>query len=317
VRALIVTPAPPGSQRGNRITAERWAGFLRELGHEVAIAERYERQECDLLIALHARHSADAIERFAREHPDRPLVVVLTGTDIYGDIETDPRAQRSLELATRLVVLHERGADALPAHLRPRARAIVQSIAPPPRPRASDDGAFTVCVLGHLRPVKDPLRAAAAARLLPASSRVHIVHLGAALDDATATAARAEAETNRRYEWRGELPRAQALEVLASCKLHVLSSAMEGGANALCEALACGIPSLASHIPGSIGLLGSDYPGYFAFGDTGALAALLHRAETDAAFYARLRAACAARAGLVRPERERESLRALLAELVP
>lgn len=315
MQILIVTPAPPGSQRGNRITAERWARFLRELGHGADVVERYEDQPCDLLIALHARHSAEAIARFAAEQPSRPLVLVLTGTDLYADIKSDPRAQHSLACATRLVVLHERGADDLPAAVRSRVRTIVQSQTPPPRSAAAPDATFTVCVLGHLRAVKDPLRAAAAARLLPSTSRVRIVHLGAPLDAAIAAAAQAEAASNPRYEWRGEVPRPEALAILAASRLHVLSSAMEGGANALCEALACGVPSLASRIPGSVGLLGDDYPGYFPYGDTAALAALLDRAETDAAFYEQLRAACAARAHLVEPQRERDSLRALLAEL--
>lgn len=50
-------------------------------------------------------------------------------------------------------------------------------------------------------------------------------------------------------------------------------------------------------------------------GDTGALAALLSRAETDAAFYERLRRACRERASLVDPDRESEAWSDLLAEL--
>jgi len=314
---LIVTPAPRGSLRGNRVTAERWGRLLGELGHHVQISEDYTAQPCDLAIALHARRSADACSRFRAAHPDRPLIVALTGTDLYEDIHVDADARRSLELADRLIVLHPRGADDLPPALRARVRPIVQSVEPPPPPASIEgqDGDLEVCVLGHLRPVKDPFRAAAAARLLHASSRIRIVHVGRALDEEMAAHAREEEASNPRYVWRGELTHAEALDVLARSRLHVLSSHMEGGANALCEAIACGVPTLTTPIAGSLGILGEDYPGTFPIGDTQALATLMQRVETESAFDAELRARCELLADLVTPARERAALGALLDEL--
>ena len=61
----------------------------------------------------------------------------------------------------------------------------------------------------------------------------------------------------------------------------VISSLQEGGANVVSEAIVAGVPVIASDIAGNRGLLGQDYPGYYAVGETGALANLLHRAETD------------------------------------
>jgi glycosyltransferase involved in cell wall biosynthesis len=104
------------------------------------------------------------------------------------------------------------------------------------------------------------------------------------------------------------------LRVLARSRLHVLSSRAEGGANVLCEAIACGIPTVASRIQGSVGLLGPDYPGYFATGDTRKLAALLHRAETDQEFLKGLRSATERLKPLVEPARERQAWRELLKE---
>jgi hypothetical protein len=72
---------------------------------------------------------------------------------------------------------------------------------------------------------------------------------------------------------------------------------------------------LSTRIDGSIGLLGEDYPGYFEVGDSEGLAALMLRLERDEAFCQDLARRCAARAALVTPERERQSWRALLAEL--
>jgi glycosyltransferase involved in cell wall biosynthesis len=129
-----------------------------------------------------------------------------------------------------------------------------------------------------------------AARLLPAMSHLRVLHVGKALSDDMAERARTEMAENPRYQWLGELPRWQALRVLARSHLLVLSSLMEGGANVISEALAVGVPILASYIAGSIGLLGEDYPGYFPVEDTPALARLLDRAETDTGFYQTLAA---------------------------
>ena len=93
----IITPAPPTSRHGNRRTALRWAKLLRQLGHRVQIAQSYEGQSCDVLIALHAKRSFDSIRAFRNQYPRRPLIVALTGTDLYRDLRRSRRAQLALE----------------------------------------------------------------------------------------------------------------------------------------------------------------------------------------------------------------------------
>ena len=315
MRLLIVTPAPKGSRKGNRITADRWARLLRKLGHRVATADSFRDQPCDVVIGLHARKSAVSIRRFRARRPDGRLVVVLTGTDLYHDLPRSRAAQRSIALADRIVVLQARAVDALPRGLRAKARVIVQSaVGPKSRPARRAD-AFEVCVVGHLRPVKDPFRTALATRNLPPKSQIIVWHLGAALSPEMARRARAEMLRNPRYRWLGDVPHAQALRVLARSRLLVNSSKMEGGANAICEALACGVPVLSSRIDGSIGLLGEDYPGYFHFGDTLGLASLLSRFEMDAVFRKQLQSRCRELARIVEPRRELAAWRRLLTEL--
>jgi putative glycosyltransferase (TIGR04348 family) len=315
MKICLVTPAPGRSRKGNRVTAVRWARLLRDLGHRVAVEEEYRGGACDLLIALHARRSFASIERFHRERPGRPLIVALTGTDLYGDIHTDPLAQQSLELATRLVLLQPAGITELPVRLRDKARVIFQSATKPPGTFLPRRDVFEVCVLGHLRPVKDPFRTALAARLLPATSRIRVVQIGAALEPEMEAEACAEMGANPRYRWLGELPRWQALRRLARSRLLSLTSLSEGGANVISEALACGVPVVSSRISGSIGILGADYPGYFPVGDTAALAALLERAEQDRAFYQELKAWGERLRPLVDPARERETWAQVLREL--
>lgn len=281
----LVTPVAPQSRQGNRTTALRWARILRSLGHRVKISQEFKGQSCDLLIALHARRSYASIARFRDIYPTLPLIVALTGTDLYGDIHTNSEAQHSLQLASRLIVLQPTGFDELPEELRAKTRVVFQSAVGLKTPSVKSKTTFDVCVLAHLRPVKDPLRAAMASRFLPSSSRIRILQVGKALSEEMAERAHAEAAANPRYQWLGELPRWQARRVLARSHVMVLSSTMEGGANAVSEALAVSIPVLASYIPGSIGLLGADYPGYFPVADTLALKQLLQRAETDERFY--------------------------------
>jgi putative glycosyltransferase (TIGR04348 family) len=315
MRIVIVTPAPAGSRKGNRITALRWARLLRELGHQVIIRQEYGGEGAEVLIALHARRSLPAVEAWRQAHPDRPVILALTGTDLYGDIHTDASAQRALALASRLVVLQPLAVAELPRAARPKARVIYQSSVAPAAPARPRQGLFEACVLGHLRSVKDPFRTAVAARLLPPSSRLRVLHMGAALSPDMEEQARRESAANPRYHWLGDLPHWKALRVLARSRLLVQTSLLEGGANTISEALAAGVPVLASEIPGSVGLLGDNYPGYFPVGDTHALAAHLHRAETDPAFYACLKAWCRRLRPLVAPVRERASWRRLLREL--
>lgn len=314
MKILIITPAPPQSKMGNRVTAIRWSRILRQLGHKTTIAREYSRQACDIMVALHARRSANSVAVFRHEYPERPLILALSGTDLYGDIRHDARAQRSLELADRLVLLQPHGMQELSRRLKKKACVIFQSMSTPTRHMQPLSDIFEVCVIGHLRPVKDPFRAAMAVRQLPAVSRIRVVHLGAALSESMDRRARAEMKCNPRYHWLGELPRGKMMQRLARSRMLVLSSKMEGGANAVSEAIVCGVPVISSRISGSIGLLGDDYPGYFEVGDTRGLSELLDRAENDFAFLAGLTAWCERLKPLFDPAKELNAWRELLDE---
>jgi putative glycosyltransferase (TIGR04348 family) len=316
MRICLACPAPPRSLKGNRVTAVRWARLLRQLGHRVTIARDWDGARCDLLVALHARKSYPAIARYRKQQPRGPLIVALTGTDLYHDLRTSGRARRSLELTDRLIVLQSCGVDALPSPVRSRARVIVQSAEPTGLCPDPGNRFFDVVVLGHLRHEKDPFRAALALRLIPGNIPIRVTHLGQTLSTTMERRARALMRRDQRYRWIGEVSARRARRQLARSHLLVHSSRLEGGANVISEALADGVPIVASAIDGNIGLLGADHPGLYPVGDTAALARLLQRAAGEPAFYAKLKDRSRALRSMVLPASERAGWREVMAELV-
>jgi len=292
--------------------------MLRDLGHRVRIGQEYRRGACDALIAVHAFRSAPAIECYRERHPDGPLIVLLAGTDVYQPGGLRPETQRSLELADAVIALQPRALDLLPDNVRAKTRVIYQSVEPSTsrarRPRATG-ATFDVCVLGNLRPVKDPFLTATAARMLPDASRIRVVHVGAALDADMEDRALREQRENDRYTWeRGQTP-ARARSILAVSDLLAHTSLSEGGANSIMEAIASDVPVVSTRIDGSVGILGDDYPGYCPVGDAPALADVLRRAEVEPAFHQELRQHCRALLPLTDPQRERESWQAILKDV--
>lgn len=304
-RICIVTPARAGARNGNRHTAQRWAGFLRALGHRVAVLTDWAGEPCDLLVALHARRSQPAIVAYRKRHPDKPLVVALTGTDLYKDLPASREARQSLRLADRVVVLQEDAPRLLDAGTRKKARVVYQSANPSTRhspPRAP----FRISVVGHLREEKDPFRAAFA--LAHLTGKYEVLQVGDALSEPMAAKARELARRDLRYRWLGGCSHAQAMQRIARSHVLVVSSRMEGGANVISEAARIGTPVLASRMSGNLGMLGRDYPGYYPLGDERALARLIARAQSDRRFLRSLKQALAARRRLFAPAAEKAAL---------
>jgi len=277
--------------------------MLRSAGHRVAVATGWNGERCDLLVALHARYSHPSIRRYRDAHPDAPLVVALTGTDLYRDLARGSRkARESLDFADRIIVLQPEAKRALKKTWRRKARVVYQSSdtklkhAPPARP-------FRIAVVGHLRKVKDPFRAVKALRHLEGDYQV--VQIGGALDPKMAPVARAWMKKEPRYRWLGSLPHSDTLRWIARCHVLVVSSLMEGGANVICEAARIGTPVLASRTAGNVGMLGTEYPGYYRLGDERDLARLIERARGDSS---RLRKNLLKRKRLFAPAEERRSL---------
>jgi len=319
---VIVSPALRASNNGNWQTARRWQQHLAATySARIVNAWPDADAECDaIMIALHARRSADAIAAWSTAHPGRGLGLVLTGTDLYRDIETDPRAQHSLDLAQALVVLQELGPLALPVEVRDKARVIFQSTTARQALSKSTHRLRAVMV-GHLREEKCPETLFAAARLLGQHRDIFLDHIGKPLDPALSEAARATTAVAPNYRWLGGLSHEAVRRRIQRAHLLIHASRMEGGAHVIMEAVASGTPVLASRIDGNVGMLGPHYAGYFPLGDADALAALILRCHENLSrrehdFLQSLTDQCRQRMPLFEPERERSAVVSLVEDLL-
>ena len=324
MRILIVTPAAAGSTKGNRITAERWATLLSQLEHEVRIETGCVDGDFDCMITLHATRSHPSMVAFQKSCPGKPIALCLTGTDLHLDLvgkrsdDSMRIARESLKLCDRIVLLEPEGARQLPAEFQDKVVVIVQSAnAVEQRSKPSPElfGEFVICIVGHLRTEKDPFLAAEASRLLPADSRITIAHYGEALSPEIEEQARQLTETNPRYAWHGPLAHFETMQKIAASQLMLLTSRVEGAPSVISEAIVNTVPVLATKIPASIGLLGSDYPGLFPVGDTKSLFQMMLRAERDAKFLESLKHYVASLAPRFSADVEKKSLGDLLSLL--
>ena len=306
-----MTPAPPGSLHGNRMTALRWEQFLKKLGFVVRISETWSGNPADLLIALHALRSHQSINAFKKAFPDKPIILIVTGTDLYRDMKTYPEVNKSMEIVDALVVLQSAAVESIPKAHQNKTLVIYQSIKSIKRKQLLKKS-FLVSVIGHLRPEKDPFCTVRALDFLPAKSNVRVIHLGKAMTKEMGNQAVGYSAQIKRYEWLDERSHKETLNQLSRCHMMVISSLMEGGAHVVSEAIALGVPVIASDIPGNRGLLGDDYPGYFPVGNEIELAKLLVDAETKPNFYQSLERHIKARQKYVSPEFEMQSIKKLV-----
>lgn len=320
---VLVSPALREANNGNWHTAQRWSKFLS--GHcDTALVKSWPpaggsspaTHAPQAMIALHARRSAESIRAWAKSCPEKPLIVVLTGTDLYRDIQHDADAQKSLALASHLVVLQEAGLQALPEPWRSKTRVIFQS-ALALKPARKSSQRFRIVMVGHLRDEKDPLTFMQAAAQVQ-DRHIYFDQIGDALKPEFAESAKETHSKNPHYRWLGGLPRAVTRQRIRRAHVLVNCSLMEGGAHVVLEAVQSATPVLASRISGNIGMLGADYAGYFPVGDAGALGALVRRCSAEPEFLAFLQVQCTRRAPLFAPDAEqRHVLNLVLSAINP
>jgi putative glycosyltransferase (TIGR04348 family) len=307
----IVTPAPAGSLHGNRITALRWQSFLKKLGHQVRVSNDWTGKDTDLLIALHAYRSHASIVQFREKYPNQPIILILTGTDLHRDMASHAEVVKSMEMSDAIVILQPAAFALIPKQLHAKTHVIYQSCKSVKR-KALLKKSFLISVIGHLRPEKDPFCTAKSLKYLGPETKIKVIHLGKAMSPEMSQLAKQYSQDIENYQWQGELSHSDTLAQLSRSHLMVISSLMEGGAHVVTEAIAIGVPIIASDIPGNRGLLGDDYHGYYQVGNEKALAKILQKTESDAAFYQSLEKHIHKRRQYVQPEFELKSIKVIL-----
>ncbi|MEY2677853.1 MAG: hypothetical protein RLZ00_545 [Pseudomonadota bacterium] len=316
----IVSPALANANNGNWQTAQRWARMLSGQYRTRISTAWPDGQDADMLLALHAKRSASSVAAFAQAHPTRPLVLALTGTDLYHDIHHHADAQHSLLLAHALIVLQDLGLAELPQALQSKTHVIYQSSTALPSV-SKTTAHLRVLMVGHLRDEKGPQCLWQAVQTLSGDEGIYIDHIGKALDPGLVQQAQHVASQCPHYRWLGEQTHAHTRRSIQRAHVLVHPSRLEGGAHVIMEAALSGTPVLASRISGNVGMLGTDYAGYFEVDQASQLVSLLRqckRTQTQThGLLAQLTQACHARSTHFQPEREQASLIALLASFDP
>ena len=267
MKVCVASPYPLSELNGNSVRADRIRKMLNERGIEARGSNGFDGIPADILISLHAIKGAPAIFEFKKKQPKGKVIILMTGTDIYQGLpEGSQIGEDALEEADRIVVPQEAAILKLPEEVRGKTvviRSSLDSIAIKASPSRSP---FVISVVGHLRPVKRSFLTIETLAKRPEWSDIEVWQIGQALDEEMRKKAEFWAKDYERYRWFGGLPRRESLALCAKSSLTINSSVLEGGANAVLEAMTMGVPVLASRIEGNVGLLGNDYPGYFEEG---------------------------------------------------
>ncbi len=312
---VIISPALSDANNGNWQTAKRWAQMLSSQ-YRTRIAKQWRadmNESDDIMIALHARRSADSIAAWHASHGSRGLIVALTGTDLYRDILIDTQAQASLDASGHLIVLQELGIQSLPKQHHAKTQVIFQSTSSR-KTLIKTDKHLNAVMVGHLRDEKMPQTLFEAARILKDEPKIRITHIGAGLDEKLAQDAINTEALCAGYTWAKGLKHAQTRQRIQRAHILIHTSKMEGGAHVIMEAVCSGTPVIASRMDGNVGMLGGGYDGYFPVGDASSLTKLLRQCKNDKAFLDHLSSQCALRAPLFSPAAEQAALLALVAK---
>lgn len=313
MKVCVASPYPLSDLKGNSVTTARIVTVLNEAGIEARGSHGYDGKPTDILITLHAIKGAPALFDFKKRKPKGKVVILLTGTDIYQGLPKGSKmGEDALREADRIVVRQEAAILRLPEQVRAKTVVIRSSLDPIAVKASPSQSRFIISVVGHLRPVKRPFLTIETLAQHPEWSDVEVWQIGQALDEEMRKTAEFWAEEDERYRWFGGVPRMESLALCCKSSLTINSSILEGGANAVLEAMTMGVPVLASRIEGNVGLLGNDYPGYFEEGRMAkALQAIMDQ-RVDLDEWNRL---LADRLRLFSRERESKSWLELLTEL--
>ena len=306
IDVLIHSPYPRQRSQGNAVTAKRMVNLLRDSGLAAALHERGDAPlKAKCLIALNGRKGAEEIFKFLQRQPDNPVIALLTGTDVnHPEMEQpDSITRKALELSTAIVSLHDGFAHRIPKHLLEKTEVIYPSVMLPDPLDHSPSKPPKVIIAGNFRAEKNPSLMMKAVREMK-ESPLHFHAYGQGGDyqrDLERTAAECP-----HFYFHGVKEHDVLLGEMQAAHVLLNTSTQEGGANAICEAIALGLPVVASRIAGNMGMLGENYAGFFPVEEVTKLIEILGRAAKNHDFYQLLKEQIATRAPLFSHQRETE-----------
>jgi glycosyltransferase involved in cell wall biosynthesis len=310
-RIALVSPFTLPVLSGNSLTAERLRKGLLERGHEVRLYNASEtppeeavRFAPDLLHSLHAERPREWVKAFLVRLP-RPWVVTLTGTDYnawYGREAPPLHLRESLGKAGAIVTFHEEARQAVSGsfpHLRPRLELIPQGVSvrekgtdlPALRERFGlEPDAVVFLMVAGLRSVKNiPCGLKAFTRIEAAFPGAVLLLAGPVMEQAEADRIREMGRALRNFRYLGELPPESIRDLMACSDIFLNTSYHEGMPGAVLEAMAEGLPVLASDATGNRTLVRDGESGFlFPVDDGEALAERALRLCADPALGRRI-----------------------------
>ncbi|MFT6862397.1 MAG: glycosyltransferase involved in cell wall biosynthesis [Akkermansiaceae bacterium] len=268
MKVCVASPYPLTELKGNTVTTSRIVNILRGQGIEARGSYHFDGREADVLISLHAVKGVEGVRDFREKMPKGRVIVLLTGTDLYQSLPQGSEAGlQNLVDANRIVVVQEAAIRRLPVEVREKVVVIPASLDPISIEASPLASPFAISVVGHPRPVKRPFLTIETVARHPEWQDVEVWQIGEGLDEESRKTGEEWSQKEPRYRWFGGLPREESLKLCAKSSLTINSSILEGGANAVLEAMSMGVPVLASRIEGNEGILGEKYPGYFGEGE--------------------------------------------------
>jgi glycosyltransferase involved in cell wall biosynthesis len=337
LRIAIITPTAPPRVSGSAVTASRIARGLQSAGDQVELIDASSVEDGAEIMTQLAMFTPDIVHvvdawkvgsMLGDPLPGHPLVLQTTGSDVHADIYDSARqatVQRVLAAARAIVVASDEAATAL-REVQPEIGDKVRVVTPGVvlaedtyqlrRELGIKMSGFVFLLPGVICALKNQgLAIEALDRIIDDHPNVHLVLAGPVdADDEYGARILEAAEARAWCHHVDGIEHAQMGAAYADVDVVLNTSLVEGGSNALLEAMSAGRVVLASDIPGNRGLVRDGETGLF-FSGSQELTEAARKLIGDASLRQRLGGRGHEHAGSAhRPEAEVEALRAVYEE---